>query len=231
MKIHFILVNPATPGNVGSSVRALKTMGFNSLRLVNPCDYLSGDARKMAYGSHDLLESSVVFETLSDATNDIDLSIATTSKKRTIWNDYFTPEACKDLVKKKGKTISSLAIVFGREENGLLEEEMELCDIRSIIPMADSYPSLNLAQSVMIYAYIFSEFQIVGNDAVENTANPKEQKILKERSVELLERIEVSRNPNLYRRMMERLMLANEDDTHLFLSFHRYLMQKLNKLD
>ena len=185
----------------------------------------------MAYGSHDLLESSVVFETLSDATNDVDLSIATTSKNRTLWNDYFTPEACKDLVKKKGETISSLATVFGSEENGLLEEEMELCDIRSTIPIADSYPSLNLAQSVMIYAYIFSGFQIVGNDAVENTVNPKEQKILKERSVELLEIIEVSRNPNLYIRMMERLMLANEDDTHLFLSFHRYLMQKLNKLD
>ena len=85
MKISFVLVEPATPGNIGSATRALKTMGFESLLLVNPCDHLSNEARKLAYGSHDLLESAKVFNSLEEAIDNMDLVIATTAKKRTVW--------------------------------------------------------------------------------------------------------------------------------------------------
>lgn len=230
MNIHFILTEPSHPGNVGSAARALKTMGFNSLRLVNPCDHLSTEAKKLAYGAHDILHTAKVFSTLPEAIADIDFTIATTAKKRTVWHDYFTPEACVELIQNKGAVFDTIGIVFGREESGLLTKELDLCDLRSAIPLSGPYPSVNLAQSVMIYAYIFSVFSISQKHNVPIPAKHNEQQILKSRAMWLLEEIEVTKNPNLHRRMIERLMQINEDDTHLFLSFHRYLKRKLTNL-
>ena len=229
MNVHFVLVNPSTAGNIGSAARAIKTMGFFSLRLINPCNHLSKDAMKLAYGSHDILQNARLFSSLEEALSDIDFAIATTAKSRTVWHDYHTPEQAKKLVIRKGNTIRNVAIVFGREDHGLESTELSLCDLRTSIPMADKYPSVNLAQSVMIYSYAISNLpNLSENDNIKNT-NSSEQNILKMRAAELLEFIEVSNNPNLYRRMMERLMQTSEDDTHLFLSFHRYLKQKMRQ--
>lgn len=63
------------PENVGAAVRAIKTMGFSNLRLVNPCDYLSVDARKLAHASNDILENASVYGTLEEALDDIDFAL------------------------------------------------------------------------------------------------------------------------------------------------------------
>ena len=230
MNVHFILTEPSHPGNVGSAARAIKAMGFKSLRLVNPCDHFSTESKKLAYGAHDILHAATVFPSLSEAISDIDFTIATTAKKRTLWHDYFTPEACVDLIRSKGTVFETIGIVFGREESGLLTEEMALCDLRSLIPIANPYPSINLAQSVMIYAHIFSVYSIPQKNDIPLSVDLNEQRILKSKAMVLLEEIEVTKNPNLYRRMTERLMQINEDDIHLFLSFHRYLKRKLKNI-
>ena len=231
MFFSFILVEPATPGNVGSAARAIKTMGFHSLRLVNPCDHLSKEARKLAYASHDILEAALLYSGLKEAIDDLDLIIATTAKNRTVWNDYFTPRDCIGILKEKGDAIQQIGVVFGREESGLNTEELELCDIRSSIPLVSNYPSINLAQSVMVYAYEFSALQHIRDTDSGNSINKIEQKVLKQKAIELLDRLEISRNPNLSRRMIERLMLAGEDDIHLFLSFHRFMSRYLDKTE
>ena len=75
MNFHFILTEPAVPGNIGSSARAIKTMGFDSLRLVNPCDHLCDEARWMAHASNDILEKgSRYFRTLFENINSTLLS-------------------------------------------------------------------------------------------------------------------------------------------------------------
>jgi tRNA/rRNA methyltransferase len=228
MEFSFILVEPARPANVGSAARAIKTMGFSSIRLVNPCDHFSTDARKLAYGSHDVLKGAAIFDNLENAISDLDFVIATTAKKRTVWNDYFTPGECIEIINKKGKTISKVGIVFGREESGLNTPELELCDLRSVIPLAAPYPSVNLAQSVMIYAYEFSKFNNLQTEQTKATVNISEQQVLKEKALDILERLEINRNPNLSRRMIERLMLAEEDDIHLFLSFYSFISRFLD---
>lgn len=229
MNVHFVLVNPSTAGNIGSTARAIKTMGFLSLRLVKPCNHLSKDALKLAYGSHDILQNAQLFSSLEEALSDIDFAIATTAKNRTVWHDYHTPEQAKKLVIGKGNTVRNIALVFGREDHGLESNELALCDLRTSIPMADKYPSVNLAQSVMIYSYVFSDLlNFSDNDDIKYPGS-SEQNVLKTRATELLEFIEVSGNPNLYRRMIERLMQTSEDDTHLFLSFHRFLKQKMKQ--
>ena len=152
--IYFILVEPRTPGNVGSAARALKTMGFKNLLLVNPCDFQSPEAQWMAHASNDILKGAEIYTNLQDAIADKNFVVATTQRKRGFNLPYFTP---RELVK-KAVPISlehKIAVVFGREKTGLTNEELSLCDAVSTIPASTRHPSLNLAQTVMIYCYEF----------------------------------------------------------------------------
>ncbi|MGE0087944.1 MAG: TrmH family RNA methyltransferase [Bacteroidales bacterium] len=80
--IHFILVEPAVSENIGAAARALKTMGFSSLRLVKPANHLADEARWLAHASNDILENAHVFPSLKEAVKDMDWIIGTTAKKR-----------------------------------------------------------------------------------------------------------------------------------------------------
>lgn len=153
MEIFFILVEPAVPENVGASARAIKTMGFHFLRLVNPCDHLSDKARMLAHGSNDILESAQVYSSLQEAAEGLDLLIGTTANlKRSSKQDYHSSENLAAILAKKAAGLKKVGIVFGREESGLTNEELQLCDMASSIPLAAPYPSINLGQAVMIYA-------------------------------------------------------------------------------
>jgi tRNA/rRNA methyltransferase len=226
MDTHFVLVHPSQPGNIGSCARALKTMGFKHLHIVGDAKYLDELSLKMAYGSHDVLKSIQVHSSLEQVLSKMDFSIGTTAKKRTIHYDYFSPEEAKSIV--DSKQIKNLAIVFGREDRGLEASEIDSCDLLSHIPLVNPYPSLNLGQSVMLYAYAFRKEIKQRNQ--ESAAGPSEQKVLKDHAEKLLDQLKIAEKPQLKRRIMERLMQINQDDTHLFLSFHRYLTQKLKKV-
>ena len=167
MKIVFILVEPAVPENVGAAARAFKTMGFNDLRLVNPCDYLSVDARKLAHASNDILENASVYNTLEEALHDIDFAFATSARDRWIKLDIIDSHEMPKFIEGKGDTISNVAVVFGREESGLTNHEINLCQRVTTIPLKTKYPSLNPAQSVMVYAYILSGINLGENQAAK----------------------------------------------------------------
>lgn len=150
--VHFILVEPAYPGNIGAAARAINTMGFNHLVLVNPCDYLDGEARALAHASGHILEQASVFPNLEAALQDIDFAIATTQRERGYHLPFFTPDQVAGKVMEIS-AVHRIAIVFGREKNGLSNDEIRLCDIISTAPAVRQHPSLNLAQTVMLYAY------------------------------------------------------------------------------
>ena len=80
MEICFILYKPAVPGNVGAAARAMNTMGFSHMRLINPCNHLGDEARMLAHGSHHILENATVHKTFEEAVGDLDLVICTTAK-------------------------------------------------------------------------------------------------------------------------------------------------------
>lgn len=224
-KIHFILVEPAVPENVGFSVRALKTMGFDSFRLVNPCDHLSKPARKTAYASHDLLESTQVFDSLKDSIADLDLTIATTAKQRTSRVEILHPEELPAIIDSKGVYAENTGIVFGREESGLTTDEINQCDIVSTIPLKTSYPSLNLAQSVLLYAYELSAFN-ASSQQVSKRPEEVVQEQMRKKTVDMLDWLELTKQPSLYQRILDRVMLLNEDDAHLLLSVFKKLNYK-----
>ncbi len=227
MEIHFILVEPTVPENVGASARAIKTMGFKSLRLVNPCNYLDDKAQMLAHGSVKILKNARVFSNLKDALHDIDFVIGTTAKKRLVKNEYYTCLEIYELIKRKSKTVNNTAIVFGRESKGLLNSEIKQCDIVSSIPMKTKYPSLNLAQTVMIYAYSLSPLALGESKPDKKTVDQSQMLVLKENISRLMKTIGIK--PNVFGRIMERLGALGDGDIHLLHSLCYKLSQKLDK--
>lgn len=227
MQVSFIMVEPAVPENIGAAARALNTMGFEDLRLVNPIDHLSEKARWLAHGSVHLLEQAKVFTSMEEAIKDLDFVIGTTAKRRSVKNDYYLPEDARELTIKKGRSITTLGIIFGREECGLSNEELAKCDIASTINLKNPYPSLNLAQCVMLYSYVFANLsrKPVEQNSTGNGARRLYSE-LKEQSKFILEEMNIKEDSVLYRRMMERLSTANEDDVRLFLSFAKNFRRK-----
>ena len=227
MEISFVLVEPAVPENIGAAARALKTMGFSDFRLVNPGNYLADEAKWLAHGSSDILENAKVYTHFNDAIKDLDFIIGTTAKKRSTKYDYYSPEKAKDLVERKTEIISKVGIVFGREESGLKNEELQSCDIASSIHLSNPYPSINLAQSVMLYAYIFSSLK--SNDVSEDSSLAKNKRIyheLKSNSYSILQKLSIEKGSNLHHRMMERIATVNVDDARLFLSYAKKFRQE-----
>lgn len=150
--IHFILVEPKTPGNIGAAARAIKTMGFGNLTLINPGDAGAPEARWMAHAAEDVLDNAGVFPALPEALKNTHLVVATTQRVRGYHFPYYTPAELGEKLIPLSQA-HRVAIVFGREVSGLTNEELRCCHAISTIPAAVNHPSLNLAQAVMVYAY------------------------------------------------------------------------------
>lgn len=161
--MHFMLVHPESPGNVGSVARALKTTGFEKLILVNPCELDNAEARRMAHRSYDVIEHAQIVTSFKAAIAEFPLVVATTMRRRHFKFPFLTPlEAAQKMMSIAIE--QPVVIVFGREKNGLTNEELLQCHIHSTISTATQNPALNLAQSVMIYGHtFFSEMNNVEN--------------------------------------------------------------------
>ena len=227
MKVYFVLVEPKLPENIGAAARAMKTMGFKHLCLVNPGDHLNERARWVAHGSVDILRNATVFSTINEAVDDADLVIGTTVRKRAFKRYYYAGHELISVLKSKIGMLESVAILFGSESSGLSSDQLRRCDIVSTIPMKSDFPSLNLAQAVMVYAYLLSP--LVGKDI-----NREEEKADKERLLflkrcvnQLLERLEIDPSSNVHGRILEQLMGLSEDNLKLVHFIIKRINQKL----
>ena len=211
MEFIFILVEPIVPENIGFVARVLKTMGFSNLWLVSPCDHLSRSARKTGYQSHDILENALVFSSLESAIQNIDLVIGTTAKKRDGRHDYHHPRKLKSIIQGKADGLKSVGIVFGREARGLSNEELDLCDLISTIPLSNSYPSLNLSHSAMVYAY---EIANLPSRSLSDSrpATIREGQELKKAAEDLILWLGIDKKSSLKKRILDRLSLAKSTD-------------------
>jgi tRNA/rRNA methyltransferase len=227
MKWIFILVEPAVPENIGASARAMKTMGFNRLRLVNPCTFREGKAKWVAHASGEVLDGAEVYASLADAVSDVDFVIATSAKTRSVKGDHHPADGLSDLIRSKSESINSVAVVFGREESGLTNEEMQHCHISTFIPMATTYPSLNLSQAVMLYAYLLSSNQTESDEDEE--VKKSKFKALNNRLEAYLKDTRIESNPNIYKRIFERVALLGDNDINLMMSVLAALDEKMAK--
>jgi tRNA/rRNA methyltransferase len=132
--------------------RAMKNMGLDGLRLVNPCQLDHPEALKFAVSARDLLDRAKVFPDLESALADTPLSVATTRRHGKYRQEIFTPE---EIVAKFAAAADTnrAAIVFGREDSGLTTAEVALCRWQATIPTSDEFGSLNLSQAVLVFCY------------------------------------------------------------------------------
>lgn len=152
VNIRIVLVNTSHPGNIGASARAMKNMGLNNLYLVEPRDFPSGVARGRASSAVDVLENAVVTSTLAEAIADCSLVIGTSARSRRIPWPMVSPVECAQ--KLTTEMLShKVALVFGREDSGMSNEELQLCHFHVQIPTNDEYSSLNLGAAVMVLSY------------------------------------------------------------------------------
>ena len=219
MRLPIILVSPARPENVGAAARAMKTMGFTELRIVASDAHLQPAARWVAHGAGDILDGVQHFATLAEALSDVDFTVATTARSRAKFHYYATPQQLLPLLEEKRQWVQTTALVFGREDSGLTNEELELADVLTGVPMVADYPSLNLGQAVMVYCYQLSALMQL--PAVETTGMDGQQlNALRLRISALLTRLDVADDQKLADWVQQRLGLLEQRDTAML---HRLL--------
>ena len=151
--ISIVLVETSHPGNIGSTARAMKNMGLSKLVLINPKKFPHGDARALAGNALDVLESAKVTSSLQEAVGEAKLVFATSARERSIgWPSTYAEDAAKEIIE-LANADQKVAIVFGREDRGLTNEELQLANKHLIIPADEEYPALNISQSVQIICY------------------------------------------------------------------------------
>ncbi|ELI6423665.1 tRNA/rRNA methyltransferase [Aeromonas veronii] len=233
MKLYFVLVAPARPANVGAAARAMKTMGFDAMRLVASRVHEEEEASWVAHGAQEILTQAEAFETLPEALADMDLVIATTARERGRYQHYLTPGEIREQIRSK-PSLNKVAIVFGCEESGLSNEQLAEVDLISYLPLKVSYPSLNLGQAIMLYAYemsqLMDELNADGATAVaENFDNAGQVRVLKSKTAELLGELGVSQDEKLHQWVMDRVPMLPQRDLNMLHLLCKDLARKLGK--
>ena len=158
--LRWALVETSHPGNVGSAARALKTTGFGDLRLVKPKTTgiaQQAEAVALASGAQDVLETSQEFESLEQAVAGCSLVIGLTSRDREFGPPALDWESARNLIAQTVRNQAQVAIVFGPERTGLENHHLSSCTHRVWLDANPDYPSLNLAQALMVCAYTLRE--------------------------------------------------------------------------
>lgn len=158
-----VLVETSHPGNIGAVARAMKNMSMNQLCLVAPKIFPSADATARASGAHDILSTIEICDSLQDAIVDCQIVLGASTRDRSISWPELTARACADKFVTAKKSKAKVALVFGRENSGLKNHELDLCNYLLRIPCNSKFSSLNLAAAVQVVCYelfIASEYKI-----------------------------------------------------------------------
>ena len=177
--LRWVLVETSHPGNVGSAARALKTMGFKDLRLVNPkirgvASHL--EAIALASGAADVLEDSLESNSLTTSIEGCSLVLGLTSRDREFGPPAIDWNAAKSLIESSVQSGGKVALLFGPERTGLDNEHLALCTHRVWLDANPDYPSLNLAQAVMVCAYSLRE-ALTQHDGKRNALSNREEMV------------------------------------------------------
>ncbi len=151
-RIRIVLSRTSHPGNIGAAARAMKTMGFTNLALVQPRHFPDPDATAMAAGATDVLTSAAAHDSLDGALADCTLAVGFSARGRDLSH---APEALRDAAPDivAATAQGRVALVFGNETSGLSNEELLRCQRLVHIPANPAYSSLNLAAAVQVACY------------------------------------------------------------------------------
>ena len=164
--IQIVLVETSHPGNIGSVARAMKNMGLAKLALINPKKFPHQDATALAGNATDLLENAQVFDSIQTAVKGSKVIYATSARDRTIeWPILSAKDAAEEIQDLVNNNIE-VSIIFGREDRGLTNEELQLANKHLIIPAHPDYPVLNIAMSTQVICYEI--YQAAQNHSIES---------------------------------------------------------------
>lgn len=152
-QIKIIMVHTTLPANIGSALRAMKTMGLTQLILVSPKHFPHEDIQALAAGAEDLISTIQVVETLEEAIADCHLVFATSARQRHIPWTLFDARQASQIIYSAAQQQQNIAIIFGREDRGLTNEELSLATHHLTIPVNPEYGVLNVAQAIQIICY------------------------------------------------------------------------------
>jgi len=208
--IRIVLVETTHPGNIGATARAMKSMGLNNLYLVAPKIFPHVDATARAAGADDILAKAKVTTTLSEALMGCNLVIGTSARLRALPLHLVSPRQCAEIVVKQPSN-TEIAILFGRENNGLTNEELLKCNYHINIPTNIEFTSLNLACAVQIIAYeLYIVFEGKGNSVskqliIDELAKAEDTALFYEQLQQILIAVDFL-NPKNPRYLMRRLI-------------------------
>jgi tRNA (cytidine32/uridine32-2'-O)-methyltransferase len=175
-RVRIVLVETSHTGNIGSTARAMKTMGLSQLVLVAPKQEPDGKASALAAGAGDVLANCRVVPDLQQAISDCGLVVGTSARSRTLSWPMLTPRDCGEKIASELPSYP-VALVFGRENNGLTNEELQQCHFHVTIPANPDYASLNLAAAVQLLSY---EIRIASLQAKDNGVNHSDYPLTRE---------------------------------------------------
>lgn len=151
--IRIVMVKTTEAGNIGAAARAMKNMALSKLYLVNPSNFPSSIATARASGADNILASAVVVDNLSKALTGVNLVIAASARQRhTKWEQLDVVQSCEK-IKQISNSGGKVAVVFGTENSGLSNAELDLANVLMTIPGNSNYFSLNVASAVQVFAY------------------------------------------------------------------------------
>lgn len=184
--LHVVMVNTTLPANIGSAARAMHTMGLSQLTVVDPKRPIDDTSHSHAAGGLDVLARAKVVPTLTDALKPCQLVFAASSRSRHLPRPVVTPDQAADIMLQfidahlaqhsrpctldtdaKSAPPVNIAILFGREDRGLTNEELAFADYHIQIQANPNYPVLNVAAAVQVIAsFIYAKFQAHGDHKV-----------------------------------------------------------------
>ncbi len=168
--VRIVMVNTTLPANIGSALRAMKTMGLSKLVLVAPKTYPHPDIDALAAGATDLIEQIEIVSSLEDAIQDCHLVFGTSARSRTIpWPLLDARPAAEKSLQAVLNDQQEVAIVFGREDRGLTNEELALANYHVTIPVNTDYGVLNVAQAIQVICYELRMATLALVEQKENT--------------------------------------------------------------
>ena len=169
--VRIVMVNTTLPANIGSALRAMKTMGLSKLVLVAPKTYPHPDIDALAAGATDLIEQIEIVETLADAIKDCHLVFGTSARSRTIpWPLLDARPAAEKSISAVVNDQQDVAVVFGREDRGLTNEELAMANYHVTIPVNTDYGVLNVAQAIQVICYEMRMATLAAVESAENEA-------------------------------------------------------------
>jgi len=214
MNLRVVLVEPKYDGNIGSIARAMKNFGFDNLVLVSPCS-IDDFGRAMASHAKDVLEKAQNVSTLEEALNDTDLVVGTSGKRlgneqRHLRLHLRVPcLSPKELSEKLDGKDGTVALLLGREDCGLTDKELAICDMVVSIPTSADYPIMNISHAAAVIFYELSQVKA----GETKLASRDSLLLLQNRSRSLLEEISYPEHKIEYTVLMLRRVFGRAELT------------------